>query len=812
MERWLFTFIVGAILSLFMPVVPAFFHVVSCILVGIVCLISKNTKIASGICFGAAWIFYNAVQYQSVWDDRQPDFPTLLTGINIVVGTINDIPVPKMNVDQTNYKFTLRVSNLNGIPVSSPFLVRLNWNKAPSELKQGQSWHLQVKLKRPHGMANTGGFSYQTWLRQNHVVATGYVAKNTNNKQLSSNNSIRQKLYTKATHIIDEYMSKRNLSPMLLALSFGERSLLTPELWQVLQDTNTQHLIAISGLHLGLIATGSFVLFLFVFRAVPLNWLGGNSKQVKYAARLPSININVIAILISCLIAFYYAYLAGFSLPTIRALVMLLLFWVVRLLGVQWSLTRWLLTSVFVVILITPFSLVSASFWLSFYAVSLIFITVWRYKHKFVGQSKSATWFKSLIAVQLCLSLVMLPLSMLFNYQISVASIFANIVAVPVMSFTAIPLCLLSVILMPIHEGASAFLYQTALFSLDYVWIWLSYLSSQSWASYDVSLPILISISCFIWVVSMFMFLSIKKRYSLVSIFVFLGISFLMVYNRNDEDKWTVTTLDVGHGLSVLIEKNGKAILYDTGARYPSGFNMVESVVLPHLKHKGIKTLDKVIISHSDNDHAGGLPLLKQLIGISEIIGNDPKLKANRPCIQGDVFTWQQLTVTTLWPPNSSNHYGDENNDSCVLQISDGDSSVLLTGDISMSVEKRLVADSEISSQLKSNILIAPHHGSNTSSSEQFIKAVSPGTVIFSAAANNRWNMPSKLVQSRYSQFDADSYNTAKDGLVEIVFNNSQGLAPTQEVNDQTEYIEESSNNISIFTYRQHKWPFWFAN
>jgi len=803
MDRWLFTFFIGAILSLFLPVIPAFFYVVVSISLGIVCLLNKYSRLISGLFFGGAWILYCAVQYSDVWRSEKLDLSILVQSPQIISGTIDTIPSAHINGSNRNYKFNFRVETIGNKTLINPLIVRLNWNKTQHTLLQGQRWTFKSKLKYPHGFVNSGGFSYQTWLRQHNIVATGYVMRHNANQQLSSATSYRQNLHSKAINLLPEH----SLSPLLIALSFGERSQLTLEHWRVLQRTNTQHLIAISGLHLGLIATSSFLFFSFIFRRLPLS-----NVNVKTLSRFPLSNTRLLAVLLSCCLTFYYAFLAGFSLPTLRALVMLLVFWFIRLSGIQWGLTRWLLVCVFIVIVITPLSIISASFWLSFYAVSIIFLTLWRFKSQFGGTNKITTWIRSLFGVQLCLSLFMLPISMLFNYQISTVSFVANIIAVPILSFTTIPLCLLAVIVMPLSETLSSGLYQLALLNIDAVWEWLFYLAELPWASTHVSLVEIFLVAAGISALGWLCFTSFNKK-KMLSYLIMLIVFFIFFkfYNK-DDGKWSLTVFDVGQGLSVLVEKNGQAILYDTGASYPSGFNMVDSVVLPYLYRKGINKLDKVIISHSDNDHAGGLSVLKDALQIDSIMANDAKLDANQLCSQGDVFTWQALSFSVLWPKSSSlerpedelsNNNGDDNDDSCVISISDGNHRVLLTGDISKRVEKLLINDEGLKTLIEADVIVAPHHGSNTSSSKSFIEAVSPERVIFSTGFNNRWNMPAEKVQQRYRQQKVKTYNTAEVGMIEIVFTKSKS-------NNYS--LEDPDKNSKLITFRQHKWPFWFAN
>ena len=813
MDRWLITFFIGSILSLFIPIVPEFFYVNFFILTGLVCLLNKKTRMVSGLFLGAAWILFNGVQYQQVWSSNNLDIQQLSNNAHFLKGNITSIPVKK-NIkhktqnnpllsykpsDKFNYKFNFMVSHVDDKRLISPFVIRLNWNYALADLNQGEQWNLKAKFKPPHGFTNKGGFNYQVWLRQNVIVATGYVVKNKENSRLNADITQRQSLYNNAL----ELLPKHELSDLLTALSFGEKSRISQDVWHVLQKTNTQHLIAISGLHLGLIATGSFLLIGFLIKILPITNVVRAVSKTYNVHHFLSVNSKLVVVFLSCSLTFYYAYLAGFSLPTVRALIMLFLFWFSRLIGIKLSLLRWFFLTLFIVLIVSPFSLMSGSFWLSFYAVSLILLTMWRFTSSFTGINRGVRWLKSLLYIQLSLSILMLPISMLFNYQLSLVSIFANLVAVPVMSFTSIPLCLLAVLVMPFSEVFSTYLYELALLSTQYLWFWLEFLSDQPWALMEVSFHHILVISSVLSVIGLICFLSVKWKTISFVIFISMayGINYFLFSTQHEP--WKVVVLDVGQGLSVVIEKGQHAILYDTGASYPSGFNMIEAAVLPYLKHQGIKMLDKVIISHSDNDHAGGLGVLQKNIKIDELIANDPKLKGYNKCEQGNEFTWQGLTFSILWPPKEAQYKGDENDHSCVIRVSDANNSVLLTGDISAKVEKLLVSTNSIVSMLNSDVVIAPHHGSKTSSSTTFIQSISPEYVIYSTGFMNRWNMPSNLVQKRYTENNVKAYNTAESGMIEI--------------NVQLDKRSESPNNaihkmITVIPYKQEMFPFWFAH
>lgn len=806
MDRWLITFFIGGILSLFMPIVPELFYVNLFTLIGGVCLSSKKLRFLSGLFFGAAWILYSGLQYNQIWQKNKIDPQRFFNHSHLVQGTVKTIPSQTIvapldsNKIKNNYtyKFNFTVFKINQQILKVPLVIRLSWNKTDHLIYQGSELALKVKLKPPHGLSNQGGFNYKAWLRQNNIVATGYVINNKTNLLIKNVKTIRQRLYFDALALLPEHQ----LSPLLMALSFGERAMIQQDTWDILNKTNTQHLIAISGLHLGLIATGSFLLITLIVRMLPFRYLLEKSSVAKSSYFLLGQNSKYIAVFLSCSLTLYYAYLAGFSLPTLRALIMLLLFWCFKLWEIKCRLTTWICLTLFIVMIFTPMSLISGSFWLSFYAVILILLTVWRFQSVFSGPNKWLNWLKSLFWIQLSLSVFMLPIVMMFNYQLSFISIFANLIAVPLMSFSSIPLCLLAVLCMPFSENVTSLLYQIASMSIDVLWRWLVFLADQPWAVTNVSFEYMILLSLTVSFIGLACFLSLQKRYMSS---LFLVISFFFIYHvmfNKQYNNWLVTVLDVGQGLSIVIEKNNNAILYDTGASYPSGFNMVEASVLPYLKHRGIDKLDKVIISHSDNDHAGGLDILKNKMLIDEVIANDITLKGNKPCKQGDNFIWHNLDFTVLWPLDTPKYKGDENDDSCVISISDGVNRVLLTGDISKSVEKLLLQDPSISPLLQSNVIIAPHHGSNTSSSERFIETVTPTYVVYSTGFMNRWKMPSNLVQDRYAKANVVAFNTAKEGMIKISLQAERLLNNTHHTNEI----------IKVTSYNQGLYPFWFAN
>lgn len=804
MDWWLASFFLGSIISLFLLIVPDIFVLFLLLLFSIILFSFKPLRLSSGLFFGASWMLFNAFNYQGLWQENNLNSLKLALAPQWVEGEVSSLQSPvdptQINSDKKTLRFNLNITHLNATKLNTRIKVRLSWKNAKLAIKQGNIVKLKVKIKPAHGLANIGGFSYQTWLRSKRILATGYVINHKNNNVLMTSNSIRQQIFNAYSHLLPEH----KLSPLLLALGFGSRGELNQQLWQVLQATGTGHLIAISGLHIGLIATGSYFFIMLLIRLLPLN----NFNHFPY---FQTLNIRYGVIAASFTVGMIYGYLAGYSLPTIRALLMLSIYWFARVLSINISIKRWLLLTLFLLALTTPFSLFTASFWLSVYAVTIIFITLWRFKNMLNNGHSVWRFFKGLFVIQLSLTVMLLPISALFFQQISLVALLANIVAVPWMSFISIPLCLLSVLVMPVSESISQFLMVCCIESLQALWYYLSYLSQQSWAvvklsSLSIKVLVLLGLVCLFYLFFQPQLISNSFSYyqkkEVKRLFVVVAVSalFFFILNTNilninsihineqesvNNKKWQLVVFDVGQGLSVLIQQGANTILYDTGAAYSSGFTMANAVILPYLQHIGVNKLDKMIISHSDNDHAGGLVEIQKSLVINELIYNDKKTIKNEACLQGKSFFWQGLHFKMLWPKN---RVSKENDDSCVLLISDGKHNVLLTGDISKKVEASLLQQYP---KLRADILIVPHHGSKTSSSELFINKLQPSVAVVSAGYLNRWHMPVTEVVQRYEQHKIELLNTAMSG--QIIFTMSE-------------------QGISKRSYYRDFWPFWFAH
>ena len=629
---------------------------------------------------------------------------------------------------------------------ASPGTIRLNWYKTKVIPAPGETWLLSAKLKRPYSFMNPGGFDYETWMMRQRVKATGYVKKSKTNQILEeSNGYFMQRLRYKLSQEIKNKIDKPLLG-LVLALSLGDRSQLDPNQWRILTNTGTNHLIAISGLHLG------FVAGLIYFLTQTL-W-----RQFYFATQI--MPAPIIASVLAFVGAFFYAALADFSLPTQRALIIIAVF----LLGL-FSSRRLLVSNVVciaivLILLLDPFSILAADFWLSFTAVILI-LYITRYRHS--NQSPLRRWLQ----LQCLLSLALSPFLIFWFKQFPLYSIFANLIAIPIIGFIVVPLVLLAmVLLLPFPRGAE-FIYGFVDKISHLHWSYLEFLSQQNSAIIPVAVPNKASlIIAIIGIVILLMPKGLPGRW--------LGLLFLLpllspVTTSLKPGEFKFSLLDVGQGLAAIIQTRQNTLIYDAGARFSERFNIGDAVIKPYLRYMGITQLSMLMISHGDNDHIGGANTLIEQFNIDRVLTSVPEkipINSAELCHAGQQWTWDGVKFEVLHPSIESDFTG--NNASCVLKVSSQQGSVLLTGDIEQPAEKSLI--NNMPEQIKVDILLAPHHGSKTSSSNEFIAAVAPKYSVISSGYRNRFGFPKQDIMSRYEAHGVETLVTYMSGEISMKF------------------------------------------
>ena len=664
---------------------------------------------------------------------------------------------------------------ITGLPVVTDYGVRVIFNSsghrvvlvwprgrsapAPATLEPGQCWRLVATLKPAHGYGNPGVFDYGHWLYQQGIYYTGTVQVRQPARYLGKAgwqalpDQVRYALNGRLTAAAGSLRSYGLLKALLL----GERDALPTEQKHLFQRTGTAHLIAISGLHVGLIFMGSYILLRGIVSAMP-----GFCRL--FPAMIP-------AQLGGLLMALAYSLLAGFGTATQRALLMLLLAVGARLCVYPLRPRQIIILAGIVVGLWWPPSVTSAAFWLSFGAVGFLLYGLsarlgplprWQWG-----------WYP-----QWLVTVAMLPLTALWFGWITPAALLANLLAIPLVTLLIVPALFGSLALLMLFGLNSFAVPEVAASGLFAMLGWLDdalppYVLSQG-VSFGVFLAALLGV--IVWFAPRGFYLGMPA----------LVLTLPLLYQDTRLPGPLVmrlSVLDVGQGLAVVIQTADQVWVYDTGGHFFGGGDAAERVLVPFLKYRGIKAIDTVMISHADDDHRGGLATLLAAFPVKQVISSYPEALAGkwgrhiafRRCQAGQHFQASGLHLEVLHPPLQQRL--SRNDQSCVLKITTAEGlRVLLPGDIEYQAESLLVAHQ--ADRLKAEVLVAPHHGSNTSSSEGWVKAVAPGLVLYPAGFANRYGFPKPGVIRRYHSQGASQYSTAECGALEVELTGTVRLRP----------------------------------
>ena len=670
-----------------------------------------------------------------------------LEGRNLTVeGIVASIP----HVDDRRIRFVFDItdSKTAGVGVDElPRRVRLSWYRTDHALQVGEVWRFTVRLKHPRGFTNPGSFDYERWLFRQGIRATGYVRDRQPHERVGSApgyalTRFRQRL----TEHINQVLADAPFRGVITALAVGIRSDIPESQWRTMVNTGINHLMAISGLHISLVAGLGYWL---------MQW--GWRRSQRLTLKYPAPKAGAVAGLL-CAIA--YAALAGFAIPTQRALIMVGLVLASIIVQRHPSRSHTLAIALLLVLGLDPLAVLDAGFWLSFAAVAVIFYAM-GYSRK---NARLWRWF----GLHGVISLALLPLTLLLFQRASLIAPMANLVAVPVVSMSVVPLALLGALMLLLYEPVGRWLLQMADFILQQLWPLIEWLEGVPLSV--ISLPVahwglvVVAGAGVLWLVAP---RGVPARWLGL---IWLAPLFWWPSQRPVENEFWFTLLDVGQGLAAVVETRDRVLLFDTGPKYGTDFNAGEAVISPFLKARGWSAIDVLIVSHGDNDHRGGLPSLLAGFPVTKLLSSIPTQlpsSAAQPCHAGQRWRWGGVVFEMLNPVMDSSM--GENDRSCVLKVTAGDKALLLTGDIEKRAERELVE--RLGLALESTILVAPHHGSKTSSSPDFIEAVAPRYVLFPVGYRNRWGFPKASVVERYQALGAYMFDTARHGAISVVVN-----------------------------------------
>lgn len=699
MDLRLLSFALGASSSLLWPWLPSMAWGGVLLALAIPLTYGRHWRLLF-LLLGMLWMQCN-LQYRLAWLER------------LEVQTSHIITARVQSTESQGDKFVrllLRVSTLDDRPLSPEPLVRLNAYQALPPMTAGSLITLVSSLKPAHGLANEAGLDGRRLLLGKGITATG------NLRRIIAIEAVAPGWRERWLAEADAGWRGLSHAPLLAALTFGEQEGITDEQWELFRGSGLTHIIAISGQHIALVAV--------------LGWWLGRLLGLRGA------------IIVSLLFAATYSALAGFAVATERALIMVVVWSLLRWLKRDWPPHRIWLWAFVVIALWDPLALYSAGFWLSFLAVALLLL------------ASLLDDRPGLVRLQSLLLLGLLPLQLLLFEGMAPLALLLNLLALPLFCVGIIPLALIGVLLAPLSTTLAHGLFWLANLGLEGVLWGLSLLADHLQLWWPVpgwlmpaSVLLLLLWGGWQWPGGRALLLPVGAA--------------LLLAAWPALTPWQLRVLDVGQGLSVLITRGERGILYDTGDRYPGGYNMADAVILPQLDRLGVRVLDALIISHKDRDHAGNRRAILQALPVRRELSSFQFDRSTELCRRGQQWRWQGLAFRVLWPERPG---AGHNNDGCVLQISDGQHSILLAADIEKEAERRLLAlEGE---GLASTLLVSPHHGSRTSSTPGFVAAVQPDLVVHSAGYLNQWQFPRPEVVARYTR--ARQWVTGQDGAILI--------------------------------------------
>ncbi|HZV54754.1 MAG TPA: DNA internalization-related competence protein ComEC/Rec2 [Rhodocyclaceae bacterium] len=692
--------------------------------------------------------------------------PTAVEGRDVdIVGVVASLPQRFDN----GLRFDFDVENATS---TVPSRISLAWYSgwrtqedddfhALPEIRAGERWSLTVRLKRPHGNLNPDGFDFEAWLFEQNVRATGYVRKAETNRKLAD--LVRTPGYVierLRQHLRDHFQRALGDAPyagVLVALAIGDQRAIDQELWQVFARTGVTHLLSVSGLHVTMVAGLAA-------------WLAGWGwrRSSRLMLRLPAQKVAAAAGFLSALA---YCLLAGFAVPAQRTLYMLAVVALALWTGRTTVVSRVLALALLLVLLLDPWAVLAAGFWLSFGAVGLLFYIG-------TGRLGEGHWLAAWGRAQWAVTVGMIPALLAMFQQFSLVSPLANAVAIPVISLLVTPLALLGAL--PFAEP----LLWLAHWLTAELMLLLDWLAASDWAVWQQQAPpgwaVALGVAGVGW-------LLMPRGFPAhwIGIVALLPLVFVPV-PRPAVGEAIVRVLDVGQGLAVHVQTAGHDLLYDAGPAFSADANSGNRIIVPYLRAAGVRALDTMMVSHQDKDHEGGaesvLESIPTALLLTSVSAGHPLSAlpvAHRQCVDGEAWEWDGVRFHVLHPTEGDYSVATKSNDlSCVLKVSAISGAVLLTGDIEARNEAALLA--RHGADVAAEVLVPPHHGSRSSSTPAFIAGVQPRLTIYSAGYRNRFGHPATEVVKRFEAAGTEPHRTDADGAVTVLLGR-HGVVTTAE-------------------------------
>lgn len=663
--------------------------------------------------------------------------------------------MPQYSEAGTRFRFEIESAQLDGQPVRLPPRLHLGWyggvwgggelladlQRAPQPLQAGERWQMTVRLKAPHGGSNPHGFDFELWLWEQGLQATGYVRagpRDTAPQRLAPTwwhpverlrQQVRDAIFERLLASGGDERDRVRLAGVVAALVVGDQQAIDRSDWDVFRATGVAHLMSISGLHVTLFAW---------LAAMAIGWLWRRSPRLCLALPAPSTGL-----LGGLLLATAYALFSGWGVPAQRTVWMLATVTLLRLSARRWPWPQVWLLACAVVTAFDPWALLQAGFWLSFVAVGVLFATDSGARQ--LARASLRHRAQAMLREQWIITLTLTPLTLLLFGQVSLVSLVANALAIPWVTLVVTPLALLGVLLPPLWEAAAV--------AVQWLTGYLGLLASLPLATLSVAqAPLWAGVAGLFGGVLLVMRLPWSLR--LLGLPLLLPVLLWQV-PRPLPGQFELLAADIGQGNAVLVQTATHALLFDAGPRYSRESDAGHRVLVPLLRALDVR-LDRLVLSHRDSDHTGGAAAVLAMQPAATLLSSiedDHELQALRRasrCEAGQDWDWDGVHFEVLHPTAEDYDWSRRSNAlSCVLRISNGTQTALLTGDIEQAQEAQLLARG---APLQATVLLMPHHGSKTSSSLAFLDAVAPSLALVQAGYRNRFGHPAPPVLARYAE------------------------------------------------------------
>jgi competence protein ComEC len=651
------------------------------------------------------------------------------------VWTVTAQVVSLPEADNHGQRVVVEPIAIDGWQQRLPRRIRVAHYDDQPELAAGEVWRLPLRLRRPRGFANPTGFDYEHWLAGQRIDALAVIAESRGCQRLRAATGLpawRSALIQRLDAVLDGAGQGGALIKGLVA---GDRRDFSDQTWAVLRASGTSHLVAISGLHIGLLAALGYALGRGMAGLAPMR-----------------INRRGAGLVMAIIAAGGYAALSGFALPTQRAVMMVAAAGGIAVLGVRLRASSLLALVATVVVVLDPAVLLGAGFWLSFGAVVLISAAL-------RGHRSGVT---AAIRLQWVLTLGLMPLTGVFFGHWSPAGLLVNLLVLPLFTLVFVPLILSVTALLPLMPSLAAPALEHLAMALEVLLEGGAWLQAHGMTVVPLASPGLTG-----GVASIVAVLLVVAPAGTPGRGLALALFGLLVVAKPEPPPpgaLRVTWLEVGQGNAAVIETHGRVTVVDTGPAWGAGAAAADYTLVPFLESKGIERIDHLIVTHGDRDHRGGVMSLQAHFDIGEIEAGDPlaALPRARRCLAGRQWRQDSVSFRYLWPPAGFSLRG--NKGSCVLLIEAAGRRFLLAGDIDRAIEQELLADGVG----PVDVIEAAHHGSRSSTSAGWIEALQPDHAIISAGFRNRHGMPHPQVLQRLWCADVRWHDTGRVGAVTI--------------------------------------------